>query len=88
MISTLLFEQLHRSLASSKADYERVHSRLMYDMPRLYENRVGYFDQCLQAVIKAQVRLENGTILNLKTMIISYYYYYDLLGSVLPRLER
>ena len=86
MISTLLFEQLHRSLASSKADYERVHSRLMHDMPQLYENRVGYFDQCLQAVIKAQVRLENGTILNLKTMIISYYH--DLLGSVLPRLER
>ena len=52
-----LFEQLHRSLASAKADYERVHGRLMHDMPQLYDNRLGYFDQCLQAVIKAQVRL-------------------------------
>ena len=41
----------------------------MHDMPQLYENRVGYFDQCLQAVIKAQVRLEYGTILNLKTLL-------------------
>lgn len=48
--------QLQRSLASAKADYERVHGRLMQDMPQLYENRLGYFDHCLHAVIKAQVR--------------------------------
>lgn len=45
---------LQRSLASAKADYERVHGRLMHDMPKLYDNRLAYFDHCLQAVIKAQ----------------------------------
>ena len=48
--------QTQRSVASAKADYERVHSRLMHDIPQLLDNRLGYFDQCLQAVIKAQVR--------------------------------
>ena len=28
----------------------------MHDIPQLYENRLGYFDHCLCAVIKAQVR--------------------------------
>lgn len=29
----------------------------MHDIPQLYENRLSYFDHCLCAVIKAQVRL-------------------------------
>ena len=59
-----LITKLQRSLSSAKADYERVHGRVMHDMPQLYENRLGYFDHCLQAVIKAQVRAHKA---NLKT---------------------
>jgi len=48
--------QMHRAVSSARSDYERVHSRVMAEMPELYDGRVGYFDLCLQAVIKAQVR--------------------------------
>lgn len=47
-------ELTQRAVASTKADYSRVHSRMMQEMPVLYEGRVDYFDHCLQAVIKAQ----------------------------------
>lgn len=47
--------QLTRALSSAKQDYERVHGRMMQEMPELYEGRVEYFDLSLQAVIKAQV---------------------------------
>ncbi len=50
-----LFVQLTRALSSTKQDYERVHSRMMQELPELYEGRVEYFDVSLQAVIKAQV---------------------------------
>lgn len=48
--------QMHRAVSSARSDYERVHSRVMAEMPELYDGRVAYFDLCLQAVIKAQVR--------------------------------
>lgn len=47
--------QLTRAFSSAKQDYERVHSRMMQEMPELFEGRVEYFDLSLQAVIKAQV---------------------------------
>lgn len=47
-------EQTQRALSSARSDYDRVHSRMMQEMPELYEGRVGYFDLCLQAVIKSQ----------------------------------
>jgi len=45
---------MHRAVSSARSDYERVHSRVMAEMPELYDGRVAYFDLCLQAVIKAQ----------------------------------
>ena len=54
---SLIPVQLTRALSSAKQDYERVHGRLMQEMPDLFEGRVEYFDLSLQAVIKAQVRL-------------------------------
>ena len=47
--------QSHRAVATSRADYERVHDRLMLEVPQLLDNRVDYFDTCLSAVMKAQV---------------------------------
>ena len=42
-------------MATARSDYERVHDRLMLEVPMLLENRVGYFDTCLVAIMKAQV---------------------------------
>lgn len=47
-------DQTQRALTSSRADYERVQSRMMQEMPVLYQQRVGYFEFCLQAAIKSQ----------------------------------
>ena len=56
VLVSLIIIQLTRALSSAKQDYERVHGRLMQEMPDLFEGRVEYFDLSLQAVIKAQVR--------------------------------
>lgn len=44
-----------RSLSSSRADYDRIHQRMMQELPQVLETRVCYFEHCLQAVIQAQV---------------------------------
>jgi len=46
---------MHRAVSSARLDYERVQSRIMAEMPELFEGRVAYFDLCLQAVLKSQV---------------------------------
>ena len=48
--------QMHRAVSSARLDYERVQSRVMAEMPELFEGRVAYFDLCLQAVLKSQVK--------------------------------
>jgi hypothetical protein len=48
-------ELTHRSLSSSRADYDRIHQRMMQELPRVLEGRVDYFEHCLQAIVEAQV---------------------------------
>ena len=50
--------QTQRKLASRKADYERVHDRLMHDLPKLYDGRVDFFEPCLVAMVQSQVKLD------------------------------
>lgn len=66
--------QSHRALASARTDYERIHDRLMQEIPQLLEGRVDYFDTCLFAVIKAQVCL---------FLYCDCNYYYSFLEFVL-----
>lgn len=47
-------ELSQRAVSTARADYERVHDRLMLEVPQLLEGRVEYFDICLVAVMKAQ----------------------------------
>jgi hypothetical protein len=47
--------QTHRSLSSSRADYDRIHQRMMQELPQVLDGRVSYFEHCLQAVIEARV---------------------------------
>lgn len=54
---SLLLSQTHRSLTSSRADYDRIHQRMMQELPRVLDGRVNYFEHCLQAIIEAQVRM-------------------------------
>ena len=49
--------QSQRAVTTARADYERVHDRLMLEIPQLLEGRVDYFDVCLFAVMNAQVKL-------------------------------
>ena len=49
-------DQTQRALTSAKTDYERVHQRMMAEIPELFEGRVGYFEHCVEAVIQTQVR--------------------------------
>jgi hypothetical protein len=48
-------ELTHRSLSSSRADYDRIHQRMMQELPQVLDGRVSYFEHCLQAVIEARV---------------------------------
>jgi hypothetical protein len=48
-------ELTQRNLSLSRADYDRIHQRMMQELPKVMEGRVGYFEHCLQAIIEAQV---------------------------------
>lgn len=47
--------QSQRTVTTARADYERVHDRLMLEIPQLVDQRKSYFGACLQAVVNAQV---------------------------------
>ena len=53
--SFLFQTQTQRNLSLSRADYDRIHQRMMQELPRVMEGRVAYFEHCLQAIIEAQV---------------------------------
>lgn len=55
MCASLFQTQTQRNLALSRADYDRIHQRMMQELPRVMEGRVAYFEHCLQAIIEAQV---------------------------------
>ena len=52
--STHAHTQAQRAVSTARGDYERIHSRLMYEVPELCEQRVGYYETCVRASIKAQ----------------------------------
>lgn len=47
--------QSQRAVTTARTDYERVHERLMSEVPQLLEGRIEYFDVCVMAVMNAQV---------------------------------
>ena len=54
---SLMVFQMQRSLCSSRAEYDRIHQRMLQELPQVLEERVEYFEHCLQAVIEAQVHI-------------------------------
>ena len=48
-------------LSRTRVDYERVHERLMQEVPQLVQVKADYLDICLVAVVKAQVRTYRHT---------------------------
>ena len=42
-------------MMAARTDYERVHDRMMVEIPQLLEGGISYVDHCLCAVTKAQV---------------------------------
>ena len=47
--------QTQRKVASAKSEYEKIHQRLMNELPQLYEKRIDLFDPCLTAMMSSQV---------------------------------
>ena len=47
--------QSQRAVMSARTDYERVHDRLMQEIPQLLDGRVDFFDACLFAILRTQV---------------------------------
>lgn len=47
-------DMTQRAVSTARADYERIHSRLMFEVPELCEQRVTYYETCMRATIKAQ----------------------------------
>ena len=46
--------QAQRAVSTARADYERIHSRLMYEVPQLCDQRVAYYETCMKASIRSQ----------------------------------
>lgn len=42
-------------VSRAHSDYERVHDRIMLEVPQLLEVRASYLEVCLVAAVKAQV---------------------------------
>lgn len=66
--------QSQRAVTTARTDYERVHDRLMLEVPQLLEGRVEYFDVCLAAVMKAQVT--PWPHYSQELIFICHYYFY------------
>eukprot|EP00731_Ephydatia_muelleri_P020594 Em0013g321a len=59
-----------RAVLTARAEYERIHSRLMYEVPELCEQRVGYYETCLRASIKAQALYYHQCSLTLRAGLV------------------
>lgn len=83
---------MHRAVSSARLDYERVQSRVMAEMPELFEGRVAYFDLCLQAVLKSQVKARLISPLNIPTNLClplpQALYYRECSGVLCEGLRR
>ncbi len=47
-------EQLKNLVFSAKQQFEREHTLLMEELPKLYDSRVDYIRPCVQALLKSQ----------------------------------
>lgn len=61
LLSALLL-QTQRKVASARSDYERVHHRLMQELPQLYEGRVEFFEPCVTATQQSAVWLSLSSL--------------------------
>jgi len=50
-------EQLNHRVSMSKQQFEREHSLLMEELPKLYNSRVDYIRPCVTALLGSQVQL-------------------------------
>ena len=51
----VLQSQITAMVSRTRMDYERVHDRIMLEVPQLLEVRASYLEVCLMAAIRAQV---------------------------------
>ena len=51
----LLQSRISGQVSRARADYERVHDRIMLEVPQLLDVRASFLEVCLVAAVRAQV---------------------------------